>query len=123
MKTATRQEWLVQAKEKLNALARLPANWDSHDGLPLQPAIFDAALAVLGWLERQELPVPGVVLGSAGTVQFEWQCDGRELQIEILTPAAIGWLKISVDGSMEERRDEPSSPEQVRRLIEWLLHG
>ncbi len=122
MKSATCQDWLVQTMEKLQALARLPANWDSHGGLALQPAICHAAMAVLGWLENHELPVPGVVLGSSGTVQLEWQYDGRELQVEILTPVAIGWLKIAADGSMEEGH-EPATPEQFRRLTEWLLRG
>src|SRR5712691_9273818 len=72
----TTAPWVIDAAKKLEALGRLPTGWDSYGGLPLDSDAKNLTVSALGWLEDKNLPVPAVVLGSAGTVQLEWRVKG-----------------------------------------------
>lgn len=115
--------WLLKSLEKLHHLSQLGPGWDSHGGLPLQPEVRDFAVCLLGWLEEEELPVPTVVLGSGGTVQFEWQVKGRELQVEVQAAGRLSWLKVHPDGDMEEGQVDPVIPDLLRGLVRWVIRG
>ncbi len=119
----TKAIWRVKALKKLDEIGRLQENWDSYGGLPLKPEVREAAIRLLHKIGATELPVPGVVLGSAGTVQFEWQANGRELEVEVLADGRIGFLKVWEGSQMEEGELESSSDPGVGRLIDWLLNG
>ncbi len=115
--------WQFEAMKKLENLAALPKGWDSYGGEPLRADVRDLAARLIGWIEMDDLPVPAVVLGSAGTVQFEWKHKGRELEVEVLSGDSLGFLKVSEDGDMEEGRVVRDLPDASRGLIRWLLHG
>src|SRR5262245_60983918 len=72
------QDWVIAATKKLDALARRQRNWDSYDGLPLRQDARNWTLKVLQWLKSKPLPVPSIVLSSAGNIHLEWRSFGKE---------------------------------------------
>ena len=116
--------WVVEAAKKLEALGRFHKGWDSYGGLPLRLGAKQLTLQVLEWLRKDELPVPAVVLGSAGTVQLEWRAQGKELEIELRDNDRIEYVKVFSDRS-EIQEGEASSDlsAKLHDLTGWLLHG
>lgn len=121
--TGSTASWVMDAAKKLETIGRLPAGWDSYGGLQLDPNAKKLTVWVLGWLGGRELPVPAVVLGSAGTVQLEWRARGRELEIELGKDNSIEFLKVHPTGDMEEGEARVDLPQKLRGLTWWLLYG
>jgi hypothetical protein len=115
--------WVIDAVKKLEALGKLSTGWDSYGGLPLSLNAKRLTVSSLGWLENKNLPVPGVVLGSAGTVQLEWRVKGRELEIELGKDDTIEFLKVQPNGEAEEGQEKINVPQRLRGLTSWLLNG
>ncbi len=113
--------WVFEATRKLEALRRLRAGWDSYAGLPLKPEARNFTVRILGWLGREELPVPAVVLGSGGTIQLEWRAKGKELDVELRDNDTIEYVKASPGGEIEEGEAGPNLPAKLQHLAGWLL--
>ncbi len=119
----TTAPWVIDAAKKLEALGRLPTGWDSYGGLPLDSHAKTLTVSALGWLEDKNLPVPAVVLGSAGTVQLEWRVKGRELEIELGKNETVEFVKLAPEGVVEEGEEKTNLPQRLRSLTWWLLYG
>jgi hypothetical protein len=117
---ATVPDWLVETLKKLEKLSQLPHNWDSYGAQPVRPDVLGLSVRILGSLEEEDLPVPLVTAGSSGTVQLEWEVEGRGLEMEILGEGRVGYLKVHPDGRMEEGEVSPLQ-EGLRDLLRWLL--
>lgn len=115
--------WVVEAAKKLEALGRFQAGWDSYEGLSLRPGAKHLTLQVLGWLRKDELPVPAVVLGSAGTVQLEWRAKGKELEVELRDNDTIEYVKVSAAGEVEEGETTSDLSRKLHDLTSWLRHS
>jgi hypothetical protein len=115
--------WVVEAAKKLEALGRFRTGWDSYGGLPLRRGVKSLTLQVLGWLRKDELPVPRVVLGSAGNVQLEWRANGKELEIELRDNNSIEYVKVSPGGDIEEGESALNLSGSLRDLTGWLLRS
>jgi hypothetical protein len=115
--------WQFEAMKKLEYVAALPKGWDSYGGERLLPAVRDLAVKLIDWIEMDDLPVPAIVLCSAGTVQFEWKHQGRELEIEVVSHDSVGYLIVHPSGEIQEGVITHDFPDQVRQLIAWLLRG
>jgi len=114
--------WVMDAARKLEAIGRLPAGWDSYNGASLDPDAKRLTVNALGWLGNKNLPVPAVVLGSAGTVQLEWRTNGKELEIE-MGKDGIEFVKVHPGGNVEEGEEHGNLPQKLQGLTWWLLHG
>jgi hypothetical protein len=112
--------WVLEAVKKLEALGRLSTGWDSYGGLPLKRGAKQLTLRVLRCLRKDELPVPAVVLGSAGTVQLEWGAKGKELEVELRDNDTIEYVKVSPQGEIEEGEAAHDLPEKLHELTGWL---
>jgi len=115
--------WVIEAAKKLEALGRFQTGWDSYGGLSLRSGAKHLTLQVLGWLRKEELPIPAVVLGSAGTVQLEWRAKGKELEVEIRDNDTIEYVKVSPAGEIEEGEAASDLSRKLRDLTDWLCHS
>jgi len=115
--------WVVEAAQKLETLGRLQVDWDSYGGLPLRPGAKRLTLRVLEWLRKDELPVPAVVLGPAGTVQLEWRAKGKELEVELRDNETIEYVKVSPTGEIEEGEATSDLSRKLHDLTNWLRHS
>jgi hypothetical protein len=114
-------DWVVEAAKKLEALGRFRTGWDSYGGLPLQRGAKRLTRDVLGWLRKDDLPVPAVVLGSGGSVQLEWRAKEKELEVELRDNNTIEFVKVSPTGDIEEGQAAADLPGQLRDLTDWFL--
>lgn len=115
-----RAAWVTEAAKKLDSIGRLPRGWNSYGGFPLRDGSRNLAGNVLNWLERENLPVPAVVLASDGVVHFEWGNKGRELEVE-LQGDAVDYVKVNDQGDVEDEGSIEASPQNLRMLTSWLL--
>ena len=113
--------WVFEAAKKLEKLGRLQRGWDSHGGLPLNPDAKRLTLDVLGWLGTTDLPVPGVVLGSGGSVNLEWRGKGKELEVGLGKDHGVEFLKVHSHGNLEEGTEKSNLPVKIRGLATWFL--
>jgi hypothetical protein len=123
LKPAEAPAWVQKTLEKIEAASRFKENWDSYGGKPLRSDVRAAAVRLLNHLQTENLPVPAVVLGSGGTVQFEWQVDGRELEVEVLPDGRLDCLKVWPDEQMEEREIGSGDLVELRELTQWLIQS
>jgi hypothetical protein len=111
---------LAEIRKKIERLETFPKDWDSYGGLPLRPEVKYLVLQVLGPVQRDNLPMPAVVLGPAGTIQLEWRSNGKELEIEIARDS-IYYTKALANGAIEEGEIAIDQPGRLRGLLAWLL--
>jgi hypothetical protein len=115
-------DWVIEAAQKLEVLGRFRVGWDSYGGLPLRQMAKSLTIRVLHYLCEDELPVPAVVLGSAGTVQLEWKAKGKELEIELGENDTMEFVKVSPGGDIEEG-EAMVDPAKLHDLTSWLLRS
>jgi len=137
--------WLVSALREVGRVADLPSDWDGEGSPPPFPAVLAAAARLLLALAHSSapgvtdpsgggeyllqdslhysLPSPFVCPLRDGGVQIEWRQDGRELEIGLSNAQHFEYLKVFVDGSMEEGAYRTSDVSAFRRLVEWLEAG
>lgn len=84
-----RPAWLDTAAPKLLTLMALEENWDSYGGRALLPATARQALQLLARLCDLGLPAPRLVPTAPGGVQFEWDVEGVELELELAPGGAM----------------------------------
>ncbi|SRR6266511_3041118 len=121
--TGDTAEWVLEAARKLEALGRLRTGWDSYGGLPLNRGARWLTLSVLGWLRREDLPAPAVVLGSRGSVQLEWRAKGKELDVELGNDNTFEFVKVLQSGEIQEGATRYGLSEKLQELAQWLLRG
>lgn len=115
--------WVFGVVRRLEALDRLPAGWDSYGGRTLNPEARRLTVQTIHLLDKEDLPVPNVALGSRGTIQLEWRFGGKELDIDVGSEDDIEYVKYDCQGNVQEGRTELNSPAELSYLARWLMHG
>ena len=105
----------------------MPDDWDSYGSPRLSDGSYRIAYNFLYDLLDisifPEFPKPFIVPASGGGVQFEWQSDGRELELDFSDPDQIEFLKVYEDSSTEEGRISSERQISCLNLLKWLLTG
>jgi hypothetical protein len=114
---------VLEAVKKLEGLGALRQGWDSYGGYPLRPEARDCTLVALGWMKTERLPTPSVVLGSGGTVQLEWRCKGKELDVHLGTGDCIEYVTVDAQGNVQEGREYLDFQGRLSSLATWLLQS
>lgn len=78
---------LLAAIEKICALGDLPIDWDSYGARCIDPFVGQAAVNFLIEVLPAETPLPQIVPTSRGGIQFEWHCNGVDLEIDVRSPS------------------------------------
>jgi len=114
--------WMRQAFADLSELRQLKDNWDGYSSPAIESRVLEQAGRVLSALEVEDAPSLSISPVPGGGVQLEWQCAGRELEIEILPDCTLQFLAV-FGGGMEEGVVPSPSIDVIRCLFEWLLEG
>lgn len=117
---ADANQWLRNAQRKIAELKQLPENWDSYGSRPIQQAAIEKAADLLSFLSRLDLPRPQIFPVPGGGVQFEFEQDRRELELEILPDGSIGFLLVAETGEMREGTIPFGLRGDIYRLAYWL---
>lgn len=110
----------LEALKGLLRVHRLQENWDGEGAEALTPRASAGALALVHALPFEDLPSPHVVPTSVGGVQFEWDQDRREIEIEVLPDASLEFLQTENGAIVAEG---PVSTEGALSLLRWLRNG
>lgn len=107
--------------EKIQEVAVLKPNWDGYGAPALDRASIETAIRISEALQDVfEVHPPHVVPVPTGDVQFEWDREGKSLEIEIEDGDTIYFLKWLPSG-MESERFPATDTDKIRELIEWFL--
>jgi hypothetical protein len=116
---STGAEDLVDAE--LDRLGRLPANWDAQGAQPIDSRIIEAAKTLVRLLRYEPIGLPKIVPIRNGNLQFEWNENGRTLELEIETPSTIHFLKWDPTANIEEEDLYPiDDSDTTKTLIAWF---
>lgn len=108
----------IKAIQKIASFDRLPTNWDSYGSPRISDTVIDSAIELVV-TSFGSAPMPRILPVSGGSIQFEWEMDGRELEIEI-RPDLNGEVLLSMDG---EQIEVPKDISSVEGLVSWLIYG
>ena len=111
---------------ELDRIAALEANWDGQGALRIDPAIVDAARALVSRLPADAKSgisaIPAVVPMRKGNLQFEWHKGSRTLELEVENAATIHYLKYDPEAGVE---DEDfcaiTDTDTLAGLIQWFV--
>jgi hypothetical protein len=108
--------WLQDAQKELQALKKMPENWDSYGSPEITNEASKKVADLLGELARFGMSKPNIFPVSGGGLQLEWQKNARELEIEILPDGNIEFLIVDQNGEMREGK---AIGGDVLRLTQW----
>ena len=111
---------IEKAIDDLDALSKLPIDWDSYGSPKISDDLIIAAKRFLYQLEFEFIAAPRVVPISGGGIQFEWQMGERELELEFIDSDNIGYLKVCNEKPIEESHFNLNDFNAGRNTIQWL---
>ena len=109
-----------KAIDDLDELSELPVGWDSYGSDKISSDLIIAAKIFLDQLEYEFIDAPRVVPISGGGIQFEWEMNERELELEFIDPDNIACLKVLNDEPIEESQFNINDFNASRSVIQWL---
>jgi len=111
---------IEKAIDDLDALSKLPIDWDSYGSPKISNDLIIAAKSFLYQLEYEFIAAPRVVPISGGGIQLEWQMGERELELEFIDSDNIGYLKVRNEKPIEESQFNLNDFNAGRSAIQWL---
>jgi hypothetical protein len=100
---------------ELRNLRRTPA--DDHSAAQPTPAALAGAFSFVQSIDAADLPLPQIVPGAQGSLQFEWECGPRELYVRFERDGTGSFVK--VDGGIAS--EEENLPASSHSLMTWLI--
>lgn len=124
---AKENDWILNAMLRLEEVASLRHNWDGHGSPGTNPAVIEAATDMLSRLSDEDLgavPAPFVCGISGGGLQFEWSTSCRHLELELIGPDTVVYLKeeqSAAGGPMQSGEYLLNDLESTRQLLSWFV--
>lgn len=80
------------AEIQIDAIRSLRKGWDSYGADPPDEPTLEAGRSLLWSLsEVVEIPKPHIYPTRSGGIQFEWELDGRYIELEVDSPQTATW--------------------------------
>jgi hypothetical protein len=114
--------WQSALAEKISGFRTLPQNWNSYGSQPPTEVAIRHAIYLLSILDH-DCPRPRVLPVSGGGIQFEWDCNDRELELEILHDGSIEVLVADTESVGEEETFDSLDRMNVEKLLSWLTNN
>jgi len=119
--------WLRRTLSRLESVARLEDDWDGRGSNGTDQAVCLAAFRLvlqLALVSEEPLPVPFVCPIPGGTLQLEWDSDGKHVEIEFIDAHRLAVLMEDASVSDEAMRVDEfpvSSMDRIKDLLDWLV--
>jgi hypothetical protein len=101
---------------ELRTLRRTPP--DDHSAVQPTAAALASAFSFVESIDVSDPPLPQIVPGAHGSLQFEWECGPRELYVRFERDGTGSFVKVDRGISSEEANLPPSS----HSLMSWLIN-
>ncbi len=118
--------WVLDALDRIAALADLPANWDGYGSPRIDVRARDAARRFVASVAIPALSPPHISPVLGGSVGLHWRCGDREIEFTFQPDGTIEFLKIlgpdlESDENMEAGtlRHEPETA--GLKLLLWMV--
>jgi len=112
----------INVYNMIRELQALETNWDQCGAPPIDPKIILAVLILVNDLSQNQLRNLDIVPIANGTLQLEWDCGPRSLEIELESCSSMRYLKWDPGHDIEEEGVLPLADKQsIFRLIKWVL--
>ena len=113
-------DWFGEVETQLNAIAALPAGWDTYSAPRPEGEILKSALWLLACLCKVErFAKPYVNPTPTGGVQFEWEKGARYFEIELVAERAATYL-LRDDAVGIEESGEVFEGESLDAILAYL---
>lgn len=115
---------------KIRALSQLKSGWDSYGGVPPSSETCARAIELLSMLSqelsdvRARMTKPFVAPCSDGSIQLEWEEEGKELHLVISPPLTFPLTFMTLDKSAAGDKyieGEFNSLAEVSEALRWLI--
>lgn len=124
---ATRHSDRAVPSRRLDAIRELKPGWDGYRGVPPSPALISFVEGFLGGVAlladhhgvSKEIAAPAVVPIGDGSLQAEWEAEGRGLELEFRMANRFQYVREDATGVVEGQADRHKAIE----LIRWVLTG
>ncbi len=127
-KSVKNKYWKKLCMKKIDEFEQFEDNWDSYDALPFKKGYLDFIRSFIEDL-RNDIPQPSVVPINDGSIQLEWDVNGKHLEMEITKTKKIMWLKdkgkitktgFKYDEKYEDGTIDCDDIEKINELIDWI---
>lgn len=111
-----------EARERITALGKLSAGWDSYGSQPPNHVAIAGSRQLFEESQQRGLPLPQIVPVAGGGIQLEWNLPRKALELEVLPTGAVECLMVDelTGTETEERAPFYTSQDLVEKML-WLL--
>lgn len=109
--------WIEAVADRLNQLSSLLANWDSYGSEPMKRGTVEKGLRLLLEAMPDNAPAPQTVPTSDGGLQFEWNRDDLDLEVEINEEGIVSYLITDGDQETEDEGEFFAIVPEIRSLL------
>lgn len=113
--------WVPAVLEKIEGLAKLPADWDSYGSIPLQLTAITGARRFLLEAPSNILPAPHVTLVPGGGLGFHWQVENRDLELEFKPTGTVEYLKTTMGAEQPVSEEGILASLSETQIWSWLV--
>lgn len=111
--------WIRETQNILQELKQLPENWNSYGSPKVTSEALNRSQELIRIFALSGMSKPQIFPVSGGGIQFEWQGDKGELEIEILPNGDILYLIVDENEDTDEGKISPNFTLDVSRLAKW----
>lgn len=116
--------WQTAVAKRLNEFKSLAPNWDSYGGVvPTKAALLAAEDFVFHAPSFADIPVPRVLPLGSGGVQFEWDRNLRELEVQFQEDGKVSYLKTEAEHVEDSQPLTGNRMTNIAALLSWLISG
>lgn len=103
-------KWLKQKLRDLQALCRLPPNWDSYDAAPVNRDAISHAIQRLEMIARITTEEPSVLASPSGTPLLSWTNKGGNtvFELEFLSDGTVNYALTDFSNSSHDQEGTAS---------------
>jgi hypothetical protein len=113
-------KWFEVAREALNVLSALPANWNSYAAKELDVAAVTGAVQLLVGVMSENTPLPTFVPVPNGGVLLEWHTHTVDLEVSVLPS---GRMHVFCERAGQDPIEFEGLPQEKIGQLKGLIQG
>ena len=109
--------WIRDLNSRFKEIISLPRGWDGYAGTPVSFATAQFAAQMIERLWVPDVPTPGIIPGTDGSVQVEWHAGGYDIELDVLDPLEVEAFRLNqASGEVDEIKIESD----FSQIAQWI---